>query len=153
MLAAIKQFFDKNIAGHAPATRESTAQEVRVATAALLLEMTRMDHNVKPAERDKVTLLIRDKFGLAPEQTEELIQLAEREAREATDYFQFTSLINKNFSAEEKEQVIEYMWQVAYADGTLDKYEEHLMRKIAELIYVPHSTFIAAKLRARPGGE
>ena len=75
--------------------------------------------------------------------------LAAEEARLATDYFQFTSLINKSFSAEQKVQVIEYLWQVAYADGHLDAHEQHFMRKIADLLYVSHADYVGAKQRAR----
>jgi hypothetical protein len=75
--------------------------------------------------------------------------LAAEEARLATDYFQFTSLINRNFSAEQKVQVVEYLWQVAYADGHLDAHEQHFMRKIADLLYVSHADYVGAKQRAR----
>ena len=78
-----------------------------------------------------------------------LMALAAEEARLATDYFQFTSLINKNFSAGQKVQVVEYLWQVAYADGQLDAHEQHFMRKIADLLYVSHADYVAAKQRAR----
>ena len=84
--------------------------------------------------------------------TEELIRLAEEETKQATDYYQFTSLINKGFSQEEKIQVVELMWQVAYADGHMDKYEDHLVRKLANLMHVSHKDFIAAKHRARAAG-
>jgi uncharacterized tellurite resistance protein B-like protein len=78
-----------------------------------------------------------------------LIQLAEDEAGDATDYYQFTSLINRQFSAAQKERVIELMWEVAYADADLSAHEQHVVRKIADLLHVPHRAYIAAKLRAR----
>ena len=58
-------------------------------------------------------------------------------------------LINRHFSQEEKNHIVELLWEVAYADGELDKYEEHLVRKLADLIYVPHRSFIRAKHRAK----
>ncbi|MDX1811364.1 MAG: TerB family tellurite resistance protein, partial [Gammaproteobacteria bacterium] len=61
--------------------------------------------------------------------------------------YEFTSLINNGFSPEEKVKIIELMWQVAYSDKELEKYEEALVRKIADLLYVPHTAFIAAKHR------
>ena len=149
MLNAIRQFFDKNIKPVREDTLEAEQHHLQVATAALLIEMMRMDFEVKEEERQTVVKAIRSKFEMTHEETEVLMQLAKAEARKATDYYQFTSLINKGFTPEQKEKVIEYMWQVAYADGEVDKYEDHLVRKIANLIHVPHSAFIAAKHRAR----
>ena len=94
---------------------------------------------------------MREKFSLTGEEAVTLLDLAEQEARQAPDYFQFTSLINKQFTPEQKARVIEQMWTIAYADAKLSRYEEHLVRKIADLLYVPHATVIAAKIRARDG--
>ncbi|HDH50110.1 MAG TPA: TerB family tellurite resistance protein, partial [Nitrospirae bacterium] len=78
-----------------------------------------------------------------------LLTLAEQEVKRATDYYEFTSLINRGFTYEQKVKVVEHLWEVAFADDTLDKYEEHMVRRIADLIYVSHKDFIEAKLRAR----
>ncbi len=147
MLAAIRDFFEKNLAPSA-AQADST-HATAVATAALLIEMVRMDGDVDAAERDAVMHAVRSKFGLAPDETETLFRLAEEEARQAVDYFQFTALLNRHFSAEQKERMIEHMWRVAYADAEVSAWEQHLVRKVADLLYVPHSAYIAAKLRAR----
>lgn len=152
MLNAIKEFFDKSIR---PA-RQGAADDnhrLRLATAALLIETMYMDYEINDEERQAVLRAVRSKFGLTAEEGDALIQLAEGEARQAVDYHQFTSLINKGYSPEQKEKVIEYLWQVAYADGHLDKYEEHWVRKIADLLYVPHSAFIQAKHRALRDAE
>lgn len=150
MVEAIREFFDKYIKddkGRAPANEQDA---VRVATAALMIEMARMDGTISDVERARVLDSVETKFALRPEQAAELLQLAEQQAAEATDYFQFTSLIKDRLSPEEKERLVEQLWRVAYADGELSSYEEHLVRKIADLIYLPHHAFIAAKLRARP---
>lgn len=149
MLNAIRDFFEKNIA--APAAHDIERHAIQVATAALLVEMVRMDGTIKEPEREAVLLAVRAKFGLSAEEAATLVRLAEEEARNATDYFQFTSLINKQFSREQKERLIEHLWQVAYADAELSIFEEHLVRKIANLLYVPHRAYIAAKIRARDG--
>jgi len=149
MLATIKQFFDKHMI---PAAKEGggpAEHALQLATAALLLEMMRMDHEVAPQERQVVTQAMRTKFGLSEDETATLIRLAEEEAGQATDYHQFTTLINKHFSLEQKTKVVEYLWWVAYADHKLDKYEEHMVRKVADLLYVPHTAFMAAKHRAK----
>ena len=68
---------------------------------------------------------------------------------QATDYHQFTSLIAKNFDQAQKIKVIEYLWMIAYSDYQLDKHEEHMVRRIADLIYVPHKEFLQAKHRVQ----
>jgi len=149
MLLAIKQFFEQHIEttrSNTDATRKEHG--LQLATAALLFEMMRMDDKIDEQEKTLLTELIGQKFTLSSEETEELIQLAEQEAAQAVDYHSFTSLINTHYSAEEKIEIVEHLWQVAYADGHINKYEDHLVRKVAELIYVPHSAFIAAKHRA-----
>jgi uncharacterized tellurite resistance protein B-like protein len=147
MLSAIRDFFDKHL-GTADAPGDDR-HSIEVACAVLLVEMVRMDGEIQDAERAVVLRAVREKFGLSPEDADALMQLAEAEAQQSTDYFQFTSLINKRFTPEQKARLIEHMWSVAYADAELDLYEEHLVRKIADLLYVPHSAYIAAKLRAR----
>lgn len=149
MLTAIRDFFERHL-GTGDA-QEDEDHRIRVATAALLTEMVRMDGEIQPVEREIVLAAVRDKFALSDDEARTLIDLAEAEARQAPDYFQFTSLINKHFTPEQKRRVIETMWEIAYADTALSQYEEHLVRKIADLLYVPHATVITAKIRARDG--
>ncbi len=148
MLKAVKQFYDQYIAAAAHQGRSSNEHALQLATAALLFEMMRMDSNISTQEQTLVRKLIEQTFSLNSEEITQLLKLAELEAVESTDYHQFTSLINQHFSAQQKGRIVEHLWQVAYADGHVDKHEEHLVRKIADLIYVPHKTFIAAKHRA-----
>ena len=139
MIAGIKDFFNQIIAPGAAAPGVASQHALHVATAALLLEMMRMDSTVTAAETASVARALQSRFGLDAVQVDTLMALAAEEARLATDYFQFTSLINKNFSAGQKVQVVEYLWQVAYADGQLDAHEQHFMRKIACLLYTSPS--------------
>jgi uncharacterized tellurite resistance protein B-like protein len=149
MIASIKKFFTEMIEPGASGSGAASQHALHVATAALLLEMMRMDTSVTAEETATVTKALQTQFGLGAAEVETLMALAAEEAQQATDYFQFTSLINKAFSAEQRIQVIEYLWQVAFADGHLDAHEQHFMSKIADLLYVPHSAYIAAKQRAR----
>jgi len=146
MIEAIKQFFSERIASRAE-PEDAGEQRMRLATAALLIEMARADHSEDDVEFVTLERALEKTFSLDAEQTRELVQLAAQEVDAATSHYQFTSLINGSFAPEEKVYVIELMWQVAYADGQLDKYEEHLVRRIADLIYVPHRDFVAAKHR------
>lgn len=148
MIASIKEFFSQfiepEIAGGSP--RSSALQ---VATAALLLEMMRMDNELKDEERQAIAITLQNQFNLAREQIETLMVLAEQEAREANDYYQFTSLINQHCDQTQKVQIIENLWHVAMIDGHLDAHELHLMRKLADLLYIGHADYVAAKQRAR----
>ncbi len=144
MLKAIRDFFDRGLA--AP---ETGRRGIELACAALLVEVVRIDRDTNPAERDAVLRAVNEKFGLSGSEADALIELAEEQMRQATDYYQFTSLINQRFTQEQKERVIELMWRVAYADAVLSAHELHLMRKIAGLLHVPDDAYIAAKLRAK----
>lgn len=145
MLQAIQKFFEAHIAPAADESTDAAEHAYKLATAALLIEMTRADYEVQDTERQAVMQVIQRTFDLTSEETDELVRLAEMEADTATSLYDFTSLINAHFSQAQKEHVVELLWQVAFADGKLDKYEEHLVRKIADLIYVPHRAFIQAK--------
>ena len=147
MLDAIKDFFERHIGGAAaqPAARHS----IELATAALLVEVMRSDASLPEAERTAVLDAMQAKFGLGADEAATLVALAEQEVRQANDYYQFTSLINQRFTQEQKERVIELMWQVAYADRALSAHELHVMRKVAGLLHVTDAAYIAAKLRAK----
>jgi uncharacterized tellurite resistance protein B-like protein len=145
MLKALRALFDKDAS---PATFEDE-YPVRIATAALLLEVTRVDEGTSEEERAAVLSAIRTKFGLSEEETEKLIASGANEARSATDYFEFTRDINRTLTQEQKLSLIEHLWKVAYADKSLSKYEDHLIRKVADLLYIPHSQVVSAKNTAR----
>lgn len=147
MIIAIKQFFSSYLVVDQAEDQQETGR-LQLAAAALLFEMMRMDDEIKEEEVDKIHEIIRKEFNLSPESANELIVLAEQELSDATDYYQFTSLINKSYSMEQKIRLVECLWHVALSDDILCKYEEHMVRKISELLYVPHRSFIAAKHRA-----
>ena len=149
MIASIKDFFTQFIEPGTRQTEADTLKALQIATAALLLEMMRMDERIAVEERDSIVATLGQQFGLDSGQLATLLDLAEQEARQATGYYQFTSLINKTCSAEQKIRIVENLWQVAMADGHLDAHELHLMRKIADLLYVGHADYVAAKQRAR----
>lgn len=147
MLQAIRDFVERRIMAGTATANDDPEHGLRLATAALLVEMSRQDEVVYTTERDAAMAALREHFGLSMEEVSALYALAEAEAAEATDYYQFTSLLKERFSYSQKEQVIELLWRVAVADGRIDRYEEHMVRRIAELLYLPHSSFISAKHR------
>lgn len=149
MIASIKGFFSQFIE---PGTTQADAngeKALQIATAALLVEMMRMDKHIAVEERASIVKTLREQFNLEPSQLDTLLELAEEEARQATSYYQFTSLINKRCSAAQKNQIVQNLWHVAMCDGHIDAHENHMMRKIADLLYVGHADYIAAKQRAR----
>ncbi len=147
MLAQIKQFFDKQI--NFQYQQEASESNVQIACAALLIEMMHIDDKIDKEEQNSVIRRLKAIFTLTPEQIDKIMALAAEQREQSTDYFQFTHLINKQFPAEKKVLLIESLWQVAYSDGTLNDYEEYLVRKIADLLHVPHRDFILARNRVR----
>ncbi len=149
MINTIKQFFEKNLQTSPESSEEISEHSLQLATAALMIEMMRADAEISDEEQNAITDTIRSKFVLSAEDTDTLLKLAEEEITNSTGYFEFTSLINKGYTYDQKIKVVEHLWEVAFSDAVLDKYEEHMVRKIADLIHVSHKDFIEAKLRIR----
>lgn len=140
-----------NIKSSPGSGEEVSEHALQLATAALLIEMLRADAKRGSEEWDSVARSLRSKFNLSDDETDNLLALAEGQIQNATGYYEFTSLINKGFTYEQKVKVVEHLWEVAFSDAELDKHEEHMVRKIAGLIHVAHKDFIEAKLRVRDG--
>ena len=101
-------------------------------------------------EEASLRTLLCETLDLSPEEVDRLLRQAGEQLDEATSLYDFTRVINDHYSAAQKLELVSSMWRVAYADGRLDKYEEYLIRQVAELIYVPHSDYIRVKLAAKP---
>jgi uncharacterized tellurite resistance protein B-like protein len=147
MLAAIRNFFDQHIAARPDEPAASAERRAQIAAAVLLVEVARSDQDFSDAERQTVLGSVRSRFGLSPVEAQELLTLAESESRDAHDIYQFTSQIDAAFSPERKVGLIEELWRAAYSDSVLHEYEEHLIRRVADMLHLSHSQFIAAKLR------
>ena len=120
---------------------------------ALLLETSMADEVLD--ESELVTLkdsLIKD-FSIDEDEIDELIEISKKNIDDSNSLYDFTRDINDNLDSEERIKLIESMWKIAYADGNIDKYEEHIIRKVSNLIYVAHSDFIKAKINARESNE
>jgi uncharacterized tellurite resistance protein B-like protein len=148
MLNQIKLFFEQHLA--LPSLESPTEDQIQLATTALFMEMMTMDDVCQDEEHAAILSLVQKCFALSSEQAENLMTAAEVKRKQAVDYFEFTSLINKQCHLDQKIQFVQSLWQIAYADGELDAHEEYLVRKLADLLYVPHSDFIKAKLRVIP---
>ena len=116
---------------------------------ALLLETSMADNLLDESEiKTLKTTLIND-FELEETEIDELIEISKKNVDDSTSLYDFTRDINDNFDAKERFKLIESMWKIAYADGNIDKFEEHIIRKVSNLIYVSHSDFIKAKISAK----
>jgi uncharacterized tellurite resistance protein B-like protein len=150
VLGSLKKLFQERVAPQiaqpSPETRE---HGLRLAAAALLFEVVRADATVKDEERTVMRTAVQSVFGLAREEAEELVDLAEQASRSAGSLYEFTSLVDQELAPDQKKRLVELLWLVAFADAEKDDHEEHLVRRIAGLLHVPHPDFIDAKIRAR----
>lgn len=131
-----------------PEDEEATKHQLQLAAAALLVEMSRADYVVDEVEQRTMRMVLHAALGLSNEEIDELIELAGKRADKATSLYEFTRQINDHYDKDQKLLLIQSMWRVAYADGDLDKYEERLIRQVADLIHVSHSEFIKMKMAA-----
>jgi len=146
MLNAIKHFFEQNISTSSP---DDIEHRLKLATAALLIEMMQQDGKSKEEEIRAVKDSLQNRFELDKAETDGLFDLARSQAKQATDFFQFTSLIHKHYPLEKKIKVVEYLWTIAYADNHLDAHEEHMVRRIADLLYVSHKDLMQTKYKVQ----
>jgi len=136
------------LTGRAPPLLTESADALATAVAALLIEAARMDDDFNAAERAAIERLLAERFALAPAAVQTLVDEAERVVRDSTQVFPFTREICARMELEERVQIIEMLWEVAYADGVLDPQEDMLLRRVAGLIYVPDGERGMARLRA-----
>jgi uncharacterized tellurite resistance protein B-like protein len=148
MLRKLAAFFDNAFADRAddPAARE---QALRVATALLLIEVSKADFADDVAEDETMLASLKQFFALGDAAAALLLEEARSASDQAVELQQFTRRLHAQLSGAEKERVVEMLWQVALADRRLDKHEDHLVRRIAELLYVPHSDLIRIRNRVR----
>ena len=148
MLARLASLFDRGLtAEHTdPKAREHA---LRVATALLLVEVSRADFELDGAEAAVIVASLRQFFALEESEAAALLEEATTAADHAVELQQFTRRLHEQLSNAEKLRVVEMLWQVAMADAHLEKHEDHLVRRIAELLYVPHSDLIRIRNRVR----
>ncbi len=120
---------------------------------ALLLETSMADEVLEESELSALKETLIKDFNISEEEINELIIISKQNVDDSTSLYEFTRDINDNFDSNERVRLIESMWKIAYADGNIDKYEEHIIRKVSSLIYVAHSDFIQAKLNAKEKNE
>lgn len=127
---------------------QQRVDDVQFAVAALLIEAGRMDNNFDAAERATIERLLARKFNLAPDTVRALADAAEQRVRQSAQYYPFTREICIRLSRDERIEILEMLWKVAYADGRLDPYEDALLRQIGGLIHVEDRERGLARQRA-----
>ncbi len=145
MIEKIKAFFAKNVID----PENSALRSEQIATAALLIEVMIIDGNMSEDELQSITRTLSTILQLSSEQADELILLSRDEVSEATSLYQFTKEINAHFDQQKKLDLMTAMWRVAFADGHLDKHEEGIIRRVADLLHLRHSEYIQCKINAR----
>jgi len=147
MINKLKQMWKQAAAS----PQEKKKHNVSLAVAALMVEVMRMDGHLESTERSEIILALQKRFGLGQVEIHDLIEDALQEVKQALDLHQFTSVVVKGFSTEERVGILTELWGVALADGFVDPYEEQLIRRMADLMGLHHSQFIAAKVAAGVG--
>ena len=146
MIANIQEWFKKQL----DPENLNSSHSIELATAVLLYEVMRADNKFESLEEDCLRQQLEQHFSLSETELTELCQLSRSQAEDAADYQQFTRVINDVYGLEEKRAVMDSLWSVAYADHQLSPDEDYTIRKIADLLYVPHSEFIQSKLSIKP---
>jgi uncharacterized tellurite resistance protein B-like protein len=141
----IKEFFSSEI--NNPNGDEGHQQSL--AAASLMVEVMVIDRDTSDKELTKIKEILKSQFELKDHEIQKLLELAKQEVKDATSLYQFTRLINDHFDYQKKKKLIGSLWHVAFADNVLDKHEEAIIRRIADLVYVSHSDFIKTKNIAR----
>ena len=147
MLESLKRIFNKSKVETLKTEKQVSEHDVLVATCAIFVEMARIDEKFTPAEVDTIISILREKYGLSQEHADALLAEADKELEESLDLWQFASLINKNYSVDEKIEIIETLWQMVFVDGKMDRYEHYLMNKLKNLLRLSQDQLINAKLK------
>ena len=126
---------------------ESFDDEKILSICIFLIEVSKSDDEYDDLEKSKIIDLLKKEFSLNDDQIKLVITLADQKNNEMISLHDFTEIVNNECSYSEKKDLIKMLWDVAYADGRIDKYEDYTIRKISDLLYIKHAEFIKAKLR------
>jgi len=147
MIEKLKQIFSSTLGADTDLLLSDKEQTKKLAAVALMVEIIAVDDEQHEAEKKMLRQILAQQFDVSPESADSLIEQAEQANEEATDFYRFTSEINDFFGAEEKIDLIESFWKLAWADQHIHELEQHVIRRLANLLHVSHKDFIAAKLR------
>ena len=146
MLNKISDFFNNLLSTDENETTEQLS--IEIACAVLLCEVMRADSVFTKKEQDELSTILTKQFNLNEQEVDSILQQAFELSENASDFYQFTSKLNQHYSLEQRIRIVTLLWQVAYADGELANIEEHIIRKIADLLHLRHSEYIVTKIAA-----
>ncbi len=147
MLNKIDSFFSKYL--NKKGGKVQRAHNIEVATCAVLLEIARIDEEFTDEEQQIINGILKKEFSLTDEEVKNLIKLTGEELEQSSDLWYFTNTINKNFSKEQKIQLIEHIWQIIYSDKHLKGHEDYLVHKLQRLMWLDHKDLIDAKTKVK----
>ena len=150
----IKKLLDRvTTAISAPATGDDNGEDraaaLRLSTAVLMIDVARADHVFEESEFKRVLQLVESHFELDPQDAAELVNLASDKADDLTSAYEFTRELHKHLDAAEKARIVGMLWQIAYADGELEKYEDSRVLKISDLMHVSRARVMRLKHDAK----
>jgi len=148
-LSRIKTFLDSLSAGDTQSV--ATDEQTRLAAAVLLVEVMMADHEITDTEKTRLNESLENMFGLQAAEVAALVKDAQDKHELLVSLHEMTNIINTHFSHQRKLELVLQMWRMAYADSRWDKYEEHLIRKVADLLYISHKDFIRCRHQAQAG--
>ena len=148
MIKKIKNLIT-NLSGKEKIVDEMGESKLNNACAALLVEVAFADKDFDEREKESLKVSLLETYKLEEDSINEIILDAEKSIEESTSLYGYTRIVNDEFEYENKLDLLRNLWKVAFADGYLDKYEEHLLRKISDLIHISHSDYINIKLEIR----
>ena len=151
MIDLIKKIFGRTETSESGDPEGHSSHDIYIAACALFLEMSNIDGEFSESEKKHILSILKTGYQLTDEYATALLETSNEERENSTDLWRFASLINLNYSIEEKEGIIETIWSVAYADGHLDKHEDYLVHKLANILRLSHQQLIAAKLKVLSG--
>ena len=146
MLKKISKIFKKKVT---ETPDEESLSSISKACSSLLIEVALSDKDFDEEEITSMKEILKTTHGISDETRNELVSNAKQTVDESTSLYNYTREVNNNFSYDDKLLLLQSLWDIAYADGNVDKYEEHLIRKISDLIYISHSDFIQVKLERK----
>ena len=127
----------------------SEKKKLQIATCAIFIEMAKSDDNCTDEERNEIVSIMQKTFELEKEYADELIELAKSRLVQSISIYEFTGIINYNFSPDEKFELMKNLWRLIYNDKKLDKYEDRLVKRLGTMLHLEHKDVIAAKLMVK----
>ena len=149
MLNYIKELFNTPSHDTVESGDTNKNRNLQIAACALLLEIANADDEFGEEEKIRITELLKSKFDLTETEVINLISKSEEELNKSVSLYEFTDILNKNLTSDEKYQILKYLWHIAYSDGNLDSYEDHYIKKISNNLHIYNQERLAAKLEVK----